>query len=96
MPSIQDVVVRGDDHESTVAEMFDELLAWSSALRALRASGVTQPADRCSGLYQGVRRTSHPSAEASYWGSCRTRERFSTRGLRRLAATVDEFLESHS
>jgi hypothetical protein len=41
MPSIQDVVVRGDDHESTVAEMLDELLAWSSALRALCASGVT-------------------------------------------------------
>ena len=34
-------VVRGNEHESTVADMLDELLAWSGALRALRTSGAT-------------------------------------------------------
>ena len=40
-PAAPSLVVRGDDHASTVAEMLDELLAWSGALRALRTSSVT-------------------------------------------------------
>jgi hypothetical protein len=32
---------RGEDHDTTVAEMLDELLAWTDALRALRTPGVT-------------------------------------------------------
>jgi hypothetical protein len=32
---------RGEDHDTTVAEMLDELLAWTDALRVLRTSGVT-------------------------------------------------------
>jgi NAD(P)H-dependent FMN reductase len=31
----------GKDHDTTVAEMLDELLAWTDALRALRTPGVT-------------------------------------------------------
>jgi hypothetical protein len=32
--------IPGDDHESTLTEMLDELLAWSDALRPVRTGGV--------------------------------------------------------
>jgi hypothetical protein len=32
--------VRGDDHESTLTEMLDELVAWSEPLWRLRTGGV--------------------------------------------------------
>ena len=43
-PAAPNVVVQGNEHESTVAEMLDELLAWSGALQALRTSGATTDA----------------------------------------------------
>jgi NAD(P)H-dependent FMN reductase len=43
-PSRQTVTVRGDAHEPVVAEMLEELISWSEALRSTRTAGTVTTA----------------------------------------------------